>query len=137
MRTWGRVPASTQIYSSAIGEFNIGNSPIGANQLDYVWKEVTTDENGFNDAVWLTTLSQVLVLNPGESPMFGNYGVASQQAVANGIPPDADVMLMQQAFSPYFLSLLISRDTDTDGNPVYAVKSIANPGAILMSPVPI
>lgn len=137
MRTWGRVPAGSQVFSSAIGEFNIGNSPIGANDLDYVWVEVTTDANGFNDAVWLTTLAQVLMLNPGESPMFGNYGVPSQQAVQNQIPPDYNVMLMQQVFSIYFLGLFISRIIDSAGNPNYDVNALANPGAILVSPVPI
>lgn len=137
MRTWGRVPASSQVYSSAIGSFNIGNSPIGADELDYVWVEVSTDANGYNDAVWLTTLAQVLALNPGESPMFGNYGVPSQQAVVNQLPPDYNVMLMQQVFSVYFLSLLISRLTDSNDNPNYNVTVLANPGATLISPVPI
>lgn len=34
------------------------------------WVEIDTDSAGFNDAVWLTTLVQVLKLNLGESPFF-------------------------------------------------------------------
>lgn len=98
---------------------------------------MTTDANGYNDAVWLTTLAQVLMLNPGESPMFGNYGVPSQQAVVTQIPPDYNVMLMQQIFSIYFLALLVARLTDAQSDPVYGINITANPGAILVSPVPI
>lgn len=137
MRTWGRVPKNRPAFSSAIGYFSIGNSPIGVNSLDYEWVEVVTDTNGYNDAVWLTTLAQILMMNPGESPMFGNYGVPSQQAVVTQIPPDINVMLMQQVFSVYFLSLLVARMTDSLGNPEYKINATANPGAILLNPVPV
>jgi hypothetical protein len=43
--------------------------------------EVTTDANGYNDAVYLTTLSQVLKLNLGESPFYANYGIPQYQSV--------------------------------------------------------
>lgn len=137
MRTWGRVPKQIEGFAGIIGYFNIGHSPIGQGYGEYDWVEVETDQNGYNDAVWLTTLAQVVMLNPGESPMFGNYGVPSQQAVVTQIPPDINVMLMQQVFSVYFLSLLVARLTDSLGNPEYLINATANPGATLMNPVPI
>jgi hypothetical protein len=45
MRTWGRVAGST------------------------TWQEITTDSNGLNDAVMVTTLCQCLKLNINESPL--------------------------------------------------------------------
>lgn len=37
---------------------------------DGKWVTVTTDENGFNDSVYLTTLVQNLKLSPQESPFL-------------------------------------------------------------------
>lgn len=42
---------------------------------DGKWVTVTTDENGFNDSVYLTTLVQNLKLSPQESPFFANHGI--------------------------------------------------------------
>jgi hypothetical protein len=123
-------------YSSAIGFFIIGLSPIGAGGgLDYEWVEVLTDANGNDDAVWLTTLAQVLQLNLNESPMFGNYGVPAQQSIVTQVLPDYYVTQTQQYFASYFLALIVTRNSKTD--PSYAINATANPGAILMSPVPI
>lgn len=140
MRTWGRLATNGPYspYSSAIGAFDIGLSPIGSSENsepDYEWVEVSTDGNGFNDAVWLTTLSQVLQLNLNESPMFGNWGIPSQQALTTQVLPDYYVMLTQQNFAQYFLSLLISKNVATD--PDYNINITANPGAILKNPVPL
>ena len=44
---------------------------------------------------------------------------------------------MQQIFSIYFLALLVARLTDAQSDPVYGINITANPGAILVSPVPI
>ena len=41
----------------------------------YTWVEVSTDANGFDDMVMLTTLAQVLKLNLGESPFYANFGI--------------------------------------------------------------
>ena len=137
MRTWGRIPKrGSSGYSSAIGYFVIGFSPIGrGSYLDYDWVEVVTDANGNDDAVWLTTLAQVLQLNLNESPMFGNYGIPAQQSVVTQILPDYYVTQTQQYFASYFLALIVTRQSKTE--PTYAVNATANPGAILMSPVPI
>lgn len=139
MRTWGRVPKNaTTGYSGAIGELIIGLGGIGNNladgDLDYTWVEVTTDANGHNDGVWLTTLAQVLQMGLNESPIFGNYGIPAQQSVVTQVLPDYYVTLTQQLFSIYFLSLLVTKLSTSE--PSYAVKVTANPGAILMSPVP-
>jgi hypothetical protein len=137
MRTWGRVPKTGATgYSSAIGSFIIGFSPIGAGGgTDYDWVEVNTDHNGNDDVVWLTTLAQVLQLNLNESPMFGNYGIPAQQSIVTQILPDYYVTQTQQYFASYFLALIVTRKSKTD--PSYAVNATANPGATLMSPVPI
>ncbi len=140
MRTWGRVPRGTTAgqFSGAIGQLIIGLGGIGVN-LDfgtgYEWVLVETDANGQNDAVWLTTLAQVLQLGLNESPVFGNYGIPAQQSVVTQVLPDYYVTLTQQLFSVYFLSLLVTKLSARE--PSYAVKATANPGAILMSPVPI
>lgn len=87
MRTWGRSPTNS-----------------GPN-----WVEVTTDAAGFNDAVYLTTLCQVLLLNLGESPFYGNYGIPAQQSVLTQIYPDYYVAMTQRQFAQYFASLSISK----------------------------
>jgi hypothetical protein len=125
------VPATPENSNSANVEFVIdGEFPNG-----YVWVEVTTDANGFNDAVWLTTLAQVLQLGLGESPMFGNYGIPAQQSVFTQIFPDYYVTLMQQKFSIYFLALLLAKLPGTD--PRYMLSATTNPGATIQNPVPI
>lgn len=134
MRTWGRVYGSQ--YSSAIGEFSIGLSGIGgpASADSYTWVEVNTDKNGYNDAVWLTTLAQVLQLGLNESPFFGNYGIPAQQSVVTQVFPDYYVSLTQQNFAQYFLALLVSKRNSFD--PTYDINATATPGSILMNPVP-
>jgi len=97
------------------------------------WVEVDTDANGFNDAVWLTTLCQVLKLNINESPFWGNYGIPAQQAIVQQVFPNFYVERTQQQFSQYFASLIISNDTaaNVEGQPVpaYNVFVVTNYGA--------
>lgn len=138
MRTWGRVAVEANPYSSAIGSFIIGLSPIGGPEIfpnGYRWVEVETDANGNNDAVWLTTLAQVLQLGLNESPFFGSYGIPAQQSVFTQIPPDYYVALTQQNFAQYFLSLTITKLPTL--TPTYNINVLANPGATIMNPVPI
>lgn len=137
MRTWGRVPkTSAPFYSSAIGQFIVGTSPIGGTvDVDYDWVEVSTDENGFNDAVWLTTLAQVLQLGLNESPIFGNYGIPAQQSVVTQVMPDYYVIQTQQYFADFFLALIVTKESLVEPN--YAINVTANPGATLMNPVPL
>jgi hypothetical protein len=139
VRTWGRVPAEVSIYPSAIGQFIIGQSAIGGQDLNsYVWTEVSTDENGNNDAVWLTTLIQVLKLNYGESPIYGNYGIPAASSVLNQVAPDYYATLTQQQFAQYFVTLNLARLAAADAvSPTYEVSITANPGSVLQDPVPV
>jgi hypothetical protein len=98
------------------------------------WRVVTTDVNGFNDTVWLTTLAQVLKLNLGESPFFGNWGIPAHASVMLQIAPDYYMALTQQRFARYFASLILVRvpdATDDDGRPApaYQINCLTNYGA--------
>jgi hypothetical protein len=100
----------------------------------YSWTVVETDENGFNDNVYLTTLVQTLKLNLGESPFFGNYGIPATQSVVQQIFPDFYAALTQQQFAPYFASLTIARVTGS-APPVYNVTATCHSGAVLSEKV--
>lgn len=116
MRTWGRVTD---------GKGNLS------------WVPVETDTNGFNDLVYITTLCQVIRLNPNESPFYGNYGIPSIQAVQTVVPPDFYIARTQQQFAPYFASLILTRAPSTPGrkgqapSPTYNAFIMAKSGAIL------
>jgi hypothetical protein len=96
----------------------------------YQWVVVSTDANGKNDNVYLTTLAQVLQLNLGESPFFANYGIPQTQTIVSQVFPDYYAMLAQMQFAPYFASLTITRRQQTR-DPVYDVTAITHSGAIL------
>jgi hypothetical protein len=97
------------------------------------WKVVTTDANGFNDEVYFTTLVQVLQLNLGESPFFGNYGIPARPTVMQQVFPDYYVTVTQQQFAKYFASLIIAKIDATDSRgfpyPAYKVSAVAHYGA--------
>lgn len=104
------------------------------------WVEVTTDPNGYNDMVWLTTLIQVIKLNLGESPFFADWGIPAHPSVMTQIAPDYYMSLTQQRFASFFLLLVISRSDgfDSDGTPapLYNVNVITTFGAQLTVKVP-
>jgi hypothetical protein len=106
----------------------------GANGVGGQWVEITTDANGDNSNVWLTTLCETLLLSTGESPFFGSYGIPATQAVIQQIFPDFYVARTQTQFAPYFASLTIQR---VQGSlpPVYNVKATCLNGSILTSTV--
>lgn len=108
MRTWGRVAG--------------------------VWTEVSTEDDGSNDAVYLTTLIQVLNLSPGESPFYANFGVPAVPSVLSQIFPDFYVNMTQQQFAAYFASLSIIRSDDDP--PTYQVDIVTNTGAHISGVVP-
>ena len=54
------------------------------------WQQVSTDANGYNDAVQLTTLCQVLQLNLGESPFYANFGIPAVPTIVQQVQPDND-----------------------------------------------
>jgi hypothetical protein len=101
------------------------------------WVVVTTDANGFNDEVYLTTLAQCLKLNLGESPFFSNYGLPAHESVVTQVFPTFYVMRTQQQFAPFFASLIITQvpgvaaDKFHAPGPTYNVKAVTHQGAIL------
>lgn len=103
------------------------------------WIEVDTDANGLNDAVYLTTLCQVLQLDRGESPFYGNYGVPSLESLQSQVPPDLYVAQTQAQFAPFFAALTIARATASDGSPIYNIAAVTHSGAVLtaVSGVPV
>lgn len=100
------------------------------------WQVVTTDANGNDDMVWLTTLVQTLLLNLGESPFFAQYGIPAQQSVMQQVFPDYYVGVTQQAFSSYFASLLISK-LSNPLVPSYQINVTTHQGVKLNPSVPI
>jgi len=99
MRTWGRI-------TNADGS--------------RTWVKVSTDANGFNDAVYITALGQTLQLNLNESPFFANLGIPQQQTVVTQVYPDFYVNEIQSYYSQFFASLSITR---TPGSPeIYQAK---------------
>ena len=109
MRVYGRLPSTT--------------STPGA------WIEITTDANGYNDAVYITALVQCLKLSLNESPFWANWGIPAQQSVVTQIFPDFYVALMQQRFSQYFASLTITKVASR--TPTYDINIVTNQGAIV------
>lgn len=104
------------------------------------WWIVTTDVNGFNDGVYLTTLAQVCKLNLGESPFFGNYGIPAHPSVVLQVFPDFYMVRTQQQFAGFFASLIVTpapiaqgaADSD-DGRPVpaYNISVLTNYGSVI------
>jgi hypothetical protein len=118
LRTWGRV-----------GQIN---------GLGGQWVEVTTDANGYNDQVYLTTLIQVLKLNLGESPFYSNFGIPAAQTLVTQVQPDYYLNVTQQQFAQYFASLMISKQTQAANQPtpVYTVNVTTQQGSTLVGPIP-
>ena len=114
LRTWGRVYASNGTYT---------------------WTPVTTDANGYNDSVYLTTICQVLSLNLGESPFYANYGIPAQQTVVTQVFPDYYALQVQTQFQSVFAQLTINR-VQGSNPPVYQVNAVTHSGAILSQTVP-
>lgn len=102
MRTFGRIP----VYVPGTNRQAI--DPVTRIPVTQ-WVEVDTSSDGFNDDVYLTTLCQVLKLNLGESPFYGNYGIPSKVSVVQQVSPDFYVMNVQQQFAGYFANLSIAR----------------------------
>lgn len=134
MRTWGRI-YPRDVGSAAIGSFVIGVSAIGLSDGEPYWQEVTTDAQGSNDEVYLTTLCQVLLLGLNESPFYGNFGIPAQQAVLSQLPPDYYVTATQQQFAQFFASLVISRRSSNP--PTYDISVVTHQGVRLSASVAI
>nr|WP_276059096.1 hypothetical protein [Escherichia coli] len=94
---------------------------------------VETDENGFNDSVYLTTLIQNLKLAPQESPFYANNGIPATGSVIQQILPTYYVNRIQKQFSQYFSSLQIALISDDP--PVYNISAITNAGSKIITQV--
>lgn len=107
----------------------------------YEWIQVNTDANGFNDAVYVTALAQVLQLNTGESPFWANYGIPAIRSITLQLFPDLAVYFIQQQYAKYFASLKIGKiEAVNEYNvptPVYQVNIITQSGSIINFNVPI
>jgi hypothetical protein len=108
MRTYGRIPIEP------------GGKPVK-------WVVVETDENGLNDAVYLTTMLQVCKLNKQESPFYGNFGIAARASVTKQIFPDNDIWQIQQQFASFFASLVASK-VPGQLDPTYNMNVTTNQG---------
>ena len=146
MRVWGRVPATKGVtWSSVSTEWANETNTWAATDINpsvtYQWQEVTTDANGYNDAVYVTALCQILQLQTGESPMYANAGIPVRQSLATQIFPDLPVYLIQQQYAPYFASLKITKVNAVNQygspTPVYDVQIITQAGSIINLSVPI
>lgn len=101
MRTWGRVQG--------------------------VWVEVSTDANGYNDAVMLTTLVQTLRLNLNESPFYADRGIPGYQSVMQQVAPDYYVAYTQRLFTQYFATLTITKISNMP--PTYQINVLTKSGS--------
>ena len=94
------------------------------------WYEVTTDANGFDDDVYLTTLAQVLTSDTDESPFYPEYGIPARDSVINRTHPDYFVDRTRAQFSPYFANISVINQVDEQTNePVYYVDVLKQDGA--------
>lgn len=97
------------------------------------WTVVETDPSGFNDAVYITTLAQVLQLNLNESPFYADWGIPQQQTITTQVFPDLYMQITQQRFSQYFASLIITNEQLPE--PTYKVNVITNRGERITAPI--
>jgi hypothetical protein len=146
MRVWGRVPVVGGIrWSEVPTEWSLDTNTYSAQLVNpnnlYEWQEVTTDANGYNDAVYVTALCQVLQLQTGESPFYSQYGIPAQQSIAQQVFPDYNVFFIQQQYARYFASLKITKVNQNNQygvpEPVYNVNVITQQGSIINLTVPI
>ena len=100
----------------------------------YTWVEVSTDANGYNDAVYVTTLAQVLKLNLAESPFYADYGLPAKGSVLSQVAPDFNVTLTQQKFAPFFAALTVAKTASQP--PSYRINAVTHQGATISAVIP-
>lgn len=98
-----------------------------------VWQTVTTDANGFDDAVDLTWLGQVCLLNWQESPFWADWGIPSHQAVVMSLFPTYYIQRIQQQFSSKFTSVSVQQLNLP--NPTYDISVITKKGSQIITKV--
>lgn len=99
------------------------------------WVKVETDENGFNDNVYITSLIQVLKLNLEESPFFANFGIPAQQSVMTQVYPDYYINYIQNQYAKYFANLRVEKVNSEE--PYYNIVAVTNLGSKLELQVPV
>lgn len=92
--------------------------------------EITTDSNGFNDAVYLSSLIQWFRLNLGESPFWAQAGIPMQQTVVTQVFPDFYVARTQQYFSSFFAAINITRASNSSP-PTYNAVVTTHSGSVI------
>jgi hypothetical protein len=102
------------------------------------WVEVTTSPNGDNSAVYLTWLAQVCKLNLGESPFFGDWGIPAHASVEQQIAPDFYLQRIQQRFSQYFISVIVTKlpVVGQPQTPTYQINVLLSSGARIVTLLP-
>lgn len=99
------------------------------------WESIETDTSGSNDLVYVTALCQVLLLNLGESPFFGNFGIPAVQSVMQQVWPDFYVVYTQQQYAQYFSSLIVSKQNTFE--PAYTINIVTHQGVKLNVNLPV
>jgi len=97
-------------------------------RVNGVWTEVSTDANGFNDYVYITTLCQCLLLNLGEDPFFSNYGINAFPSVLTQVFPDYYTYQTQDQFKQYFASLTVQKVNSK--TPTYNISVVTHFGVV-------
>lgn len=100
----------------------------------WTWVAVYPDANGFRDEFYLVALIQCLLLNLGESPFWANFGIPAQPSVIQQVAPDIYVSQIQQYYSQFFASLIITKENSA--TPTYLVKVVTNQGSVIAKRVP-
>ena len=146
MRTYGRISGAVWnsigagLVNSSGGAVTRAGPPPGQQfakgTQQMVWVVVQTDANGDNSWVYLVTLIQELQLELGESPFFANRGLPARQSILQQVAPDLYMSLIQQRYSQYFASLVITRTPGTT-QPTYQVNVIFNSGVVINAEVPV
>ena len=118
-------------------EFAVGISAIGITYptSPKIWVEVSTTDDGYDDAVYLTTLIQVLLLFLNESPFFANYGIPAKESIIQQMAPDFYIAQTQQQFSQYFASLTVARQLSNP--PTYLINAVTHQGFRVNTAIPV
>ncbi len=72
------------------------------------WVVVETTPQGMNDGVHITALAQTFKLNLNESPFWANFGIPARDTILQQIWPDFYVTFIQQYYSQFFASLIVT-----------------------------
>lgn len=92
------------------------------------WTVVQTDPiTGDSSMCYLVALCQTLLLNLGESPFWAQLGIPARQSIQQQVAPDFYIARIQQFYSQFFASLIVSKASDNP--PTYNISVITFLGA--------